>query len=54
MIYDKSKFLVPEKKITTITIDFNWLTKGNYNIIVDVSDMLTGKTAMEFLQPIIE
>jgi hypothetical protein len=54
MIFDKSKFLVPEKKITTITIDFNWLTKGNYNIIVDVSDMLTGKTAMEFLQPIIE
>lgn len=51
MVFDKSRFLVPEKKITTITIDFDWLEKGEYNVIVDVSDMLTGKTAMEFLQP---
>jgi VWFA-related protein len=50
-VFEKSRFLVPDKKITNITIDFDWIKKGEYNIIVDVSDILTGKTAMEFLQP---
>lgn len=53
-VFDKSRYLVPEKKITTITIDFDWLKKGEYNIVIDVTDMLTGKTAMEFLQPTVE
>ncbi|MCK5057279.1 MAG: hypothetical protein KAT34_11525 [Candidatus Aminicenantes bacterium] len=54
LVFDKNRFLVTDKKVTTITIDFDWLKKGNYNIIVDVSDMLSGKTAMEFLQPTVE
>ncbi|MCK4763386.1 MAG: hypothetical protein KAW12_14400 [Candidatus Aminicenantes bacterium] len=54
VIFDRSRFLVPEKKITTISIGFDWLAKGQYNVIVDVTDMLTGKTAMEFLQPVVQ
>lgn len=50
VVFEKSRLLAPEKKITTITIDFGWLAKAEYNIIVNVSDMLTGKTAMDFLQ----
>ncbi len=50
-LYDKSRYLETKKKITNISIDFEWLTKGEYNILVDVTDLLTGKTAMEFLQP---
>ena len=53
-VFDKNRYLVPEKKITTITIGFEWLKKGEYNIIIDTTDMLTGKTAMEFLQPTIK
>ncbi len=50
VVFEKSRLLSPEKKVTTITIDFDWLGKGEYNVLIDVSDMLTGKTAMDFLQ----
>jgi len=54
MVFNKSKILIPEKKVTNISIIFSWLKKGKYNIVVDVTDLLTGKTAMNFLQPQIQ
>jgi VWFA-related protein len=53
VLYDKNKTLQPRKNIITISIPFNWLNKGKYNIIADVKDLMTGKTEMKFIQPVI-
>ena len=51
ILFDRTRFVLPKKKNTLISIGFDWLKKGGYNIIVDVLDVFTGKTLMHFLQP---
>ena len=51
IVFNKSKCLIPDQDITTISINFDWLKKGKYNVLVNVTDILTGKTTENFLQP---
>lgn len=53
VIYDKNKTMQPEKNSITISIPFKWLKKGKYDIIANVKDLMTGKTEMRFIQPVI-
>lgn len=49
-VFNKSKLLIADKKTATISINFDWLKEGRYNVVVNVTDVLTGKTAVNFLQ----
>ena len=49
-LFDSGKTLTPQKDTVTISIPFTGLKKGKYDIVVDVRDFLTGKTAQEFIQ----
>lgn len=53
VLYDKNKTMQPQKESITISIPFKWLTKGKYDIIADVKDLMTGKTGMKLIQPVI-
>jgi hypothetical protein len=51
IIFDESRIILPKKELTTLTINFKWMKRGEYYVIVDIVDIFTGKTIMEFLQP---
>lgn len=54
VLYDKNKTLQTQKNIITISIPFDWLGKGKYDIIADVKDLMTGKTEIQFIQPVVK
>jgi len=49
VIYDKNRYLDTRQKVVTLSIDFAWLKAGDYNIVVEATDLLTEKSAMDFL-----
>jgi len=51
--YDKVKTIITQKNFFSISIKFPWMKKGRYDIILQVTDMLSGKSASDFLQPTI-
>jgi hypothetical protein len=51
-VFDQTRLITAKKEDITLSVTFEWLEKGNYHIIVDVSDLLTGKTTMDFLDSI--
>jgi hypothetical protein len=53
IVYDKKRTMIAEKDHVSITVDFPWMKKGRYNLIVQVTDIQTGKTSSDFLQPVI-
>ncbi len=50
ILFDENKILNPEKKSTEMSIGFNWLKSGKYDLIIDVRDMLTNHKAFEYLK----
>jgi hypothetical protein len=48
-VYDKSKTIYPDNNKVNINIKMDWLKKGNYNIVVEAYDLLTGKSTLEYL-----
>ncbi|MCK5055392.1 MAG: hypothetical protein KAT34_01950 [Candidatus Aminicenantes bacterium] len=53
-LYDKKKQIEAKQETIAFSLAFDWLNAGEYNIIVDVQDLLTGKNASSFLQPVIK
>jgi hypothetical protein len=53
-LYDKKKQIEAKQETIAFSLAFDWLNAGEYNIIVDVQDLLTGKSASSFLQPVIK
>jgi hypothetical protein len=53
IIYNQSKNLLPTKDFVTISIPLEWLKQGEYFIIGDVTDLLTGTGDMKLIQPLI-
>jgi hypothetical protein len=51
--YDKVKIITTQKDSFSISIKFPWMKKGRYDIILQVTDMLSRKSASDFLQPTI-
>lgn len=50
-LYDQTKSLVSKKSELNLSIGFKWLEKGEYNIIIDSTDLLTG-TNDQFFKPL--
>lgn len=48
-VYDKSKTIYPDNNEVNININMDWLKKGNYNIVVEANDLLTGKSSCEYI-----
>lgn len=53
IVYDKKRTMIADKDQISISVDFPWMKKGRYNLIVQVTDIQTGKTSSDFLQPVI-
>jgi hypothetical protein len=51
--YNKVKTITTQQDCFSISIKFPWMKKGRYDIILQVTDMLSGKSASDFLQPTI-
>ncbi len=49
-IYDETKEMSANQDKVKISLDFSSITRGKYEIIVDVTDMYTEKTATELIQ----
>jgi hypothetical protein len=47
--FDQSKTMLPQKDVVTISLNFPRLKKGNYDFIVDVRDLITGKVCSDIL-----
>jgi hypothetical protein len=45
--------LLPTKDFITVSIPLEWLKQGEYFIIGDVTDLLTGTGDMKLIQPLI-
>lgn len=54
VVYDKNRFMVPSRDSVEVSIPFKWLKKGEYYILGEVRDMLTGSTDVKFLQPMVQ
>jgi hypothetical protein len=53
ILYNQSKNLLPTKDFITVSIPLEWLKQGEYFIIGDVTDLLTGTGDMKLIQPLI-
>jgi hypothetical protein len=52
-LYDKKRTMIADKDQVSISVDLPWMKKGRYNLIVQVTDIQTGKTSSDFLQPVV-
>ncbi|MCK5003999.1 MAG: hypothetical protein KAS21_02880 [Candidatus Aminicenantes bacterium] len=50
ILFDENKILSPGKKATEMSVSFDWLKQGKYDLIIDVRDMLTNYKAFEYLK----
>lgn len=53
-VYDKSNRIEAREETIALSLGFDWLQKGEYSIIMEIRDLLTGKSASHFLQPTIK
>jgi VWFA-related protein len=53
-LFDQSKSLKSAKKTFSLSLDFDFLASGKYDIIVDVLDQVSGKNCSEVIQPLVE
>jgi len=49
ILYDQNKSLKPENTEVNIKISMDWMKKGKYNLIIDVEDLYTQKSAFKYL-----
>lgn len=49
-IFDQNRVIIAKKNTVTISIGFKWLKKGKYTIIAELTDLLTSKTCLDFLE----
>jgi len=50
IIFDKNKNLMPKKEFTDIAISFKWLEVGRYDLLIDIKDLISKRTAFEYLK----
>jgi hypothetical protein len=49
-LFDQNREIQAKKKVVNLTVEFEWLKRGRYHVVVDITDRLTGKTAMDFVE----
>ncbi len=53
-IFDKRRIFVTTTRVSNLALEFKWLKKGRYEIIVEAKDIITGKMASDFIQVKVE
>ncbi len=53
-LFDQTKALKAPQKTCSLSLSFNSLAPGKYDIIVDIADQVSGKSCTELIQPLIE
>ena len=48
--FDQSNTMLPQKDVVTISLNFPRLKKGNYDFVVDASDLISRKACINTLQ----
>jgi hypothetical protein len=51
VLFDQTRNITANRCTFRITLDFDWLRAGIYNIAVEVADLLTGKSATKIINP---
>jgi len=49
-VFDKSNNLNTKSSESNISLDFKWLNKGRYEIVIEAKDNYTGRMASDFIQ----
>ncbi len=49
-VFDKSNNFNTKSNETNVSLNFKWLTKGRYEIIIEAKDNYTGRMASDFIQ----
>ena len=49
-VFDKSNNFNTKSNETNISLNFKWLTKGRYEIVIEAKDNYTGRMASDFIQ----
>jgi len=52
-LYDQKKTIVADRDPVSIRVGFPWMKKGRYHLILQATDIKTGKTSSDFLQPVV-
>ena len=47
---EENKIILAKEDTISLSLSFNWLNQGEYNIIVNVKDQLSEKTTIDFLK----
>ncbi len=50
VIFSENKIVLPLKKEINVDIGFDWIKKGQYDLLIDIKDLLTDRAAFEYLK----
>jgi len=50
VIFNENKIVLPGKKEINVDIGFDWINKGQYDLLIDIKDLLTDRSAFEYLK----
>ena len=50
ILLEENKIILAKEDTISLSLSFNWLNQGEYNIIVNVKDQLSEKTTIDFLK----
>ena len=53
-LFDQSKTMLTGDDTVRISIPFTWLKKGRYSFLIEVQDLVTGKTGFHSLQAVVD
>ncbi len=49
-LFDKNKTLKTTKTKANLSLNFQWITKGKYDVVVEVKDLYTGRTGTDIIK----
>jgi len=50
ILYDQQKVVQPERPDTRVEVDFGWLKTGQYDLVIDARDLVTSRSAVEYMR----
>jgi len=53
-VYNQNKNITTKQNNFSISVGFPWLKKGRYDIILQITDLFTGKSVVDYIQPTID
>ena len=50
VVFNENKIVLAGKKEIKVDIGFDWINKGQYDLLIDIKDLLTDRSAFEYLK----